>query len=116
MRADHRPDRHSLEQTLLPQHVMGNQATLRLLAGQSSKPMGMQKKLTVGPVNDPLKHEADRVMRMPAPDVSISAAPPEISRKCAECEGEEKLQKREAGTAESAGAQAVPASVRRASH
>ena len=53
----------------------------------------IQRKLTVGAVNDPLEHEADRVadqvMRMPDPDVSVAAAPPQVSRKCAACEEEE---------------------------
>jgi hypothetical protein len=53
----------------------------------------IQAKLKVGQVDDPLEHEADRVadqvMRMPAPEVSIAAAPPQISRKCAACEEEQ---------------------------
>src|SRR5262249_15348878 len=43
-------------------------------------PGGIQAKLAIGPVDDPLEHEADRVadlvMRMPHPALSISAAPP----------------------------------------
>ena len=53
----------------------------------------IQRKLAVGAVNDPLEHEADRVadqvMRMPDPDVSVAAAPPQVSRKCAAYEEEE---------------------------
>jgi outer membrane protein OmpA-like peptidoglycan-associated protein len=64
-------------------------------------PGPIQAKLKVGAVNDPLEHEADRVadqvMRMPAPEVSVTAAPPQVSRKCAECEDEEKLRKKAAG-------------------
>jgi len=64
-------------------------------------PRFLQAKLAVGPVDDPLEHEADataeRVMRMPAP----SAAPAQLSRKCAACEGEdkEKLHMKAAGSA-----------------
>jgi hypothetical protein len=62
----------------------------------SPSPGIIQPKLVVGAVNDPLEHEADRVadqvMRMPDPDVSIAAAPPQVSRKCAACEEEETLQ------------------------
>src|SRR6202044_868866 len=46
-----------------------------------------------GPVDDPLEHEADRaadqVMRMPDGQLSIAAAPLQISRKCAACEEHE---------------------------
>jgi hypothetical protein len=64
----------------------------------------IQAKLKVGAVNDPLEYEADdvahRVMRMPAPDVALTSAPAKVSRKCAACEEEdEKLRKKEAGTA-----------------
>jgi uncharacterized protein DUF4157 len=64
-------------------------------------PAIIQPKLVVGKVNDPLEHEADRiaeqVMRMPGPEVSVAAAPPQISRKCAACEEEEKLQQKPTG-------------------
>lgn len=54
----------------------------------------IQAKLVVGQINDPLEHEADRVadevMRIPEP--LITAAPPQISRKCATCEEEEEAQ------------------------
>ena len=66
-------------------------------------PGPIQRKLTVGQVDDPLEHEADRVadqvMRMPAPDVAMASAPLQVSRKCVACEGEEKLQKKEAAPA-----------------
>jgi Domain of unknown function (DUF4157)/Bacterial toxin 47 len=74
--------------------------------GQAERPLfpaprlPIQAKLKVGSVNDPREHEADRVadqvMRMPAPEVATTAAPPQVSRKCAEREQEEKLQKKEA--------------------
>jgi hypothetical protein len=64
-------------------------------------PSPIQAKLKVGAVNDPLEHEADRVaqevMRMPAPEVALASAPPQISPKCVACEEEGKLQKRPAG-------------------
>jgi hypothetical protein len=60
---------------------------------QTSSPF-LQPKLMVGQVNDPLEHEADRVadqvMRMHAPQFTIGPTPPQISRKCADCEDEEK--------------------------
>jgi len=73
-------------------------------------PGAIQPQLAVGPVDDPLEREADsvaeQVMRMPAPEVSAAAAPPQVSRKCAECEGEEKLQKKPSGPAEAAAGEA----------
>jgi hypothetical protein len=57
-------------------------------------PRNIQRKLAIGAVDDPLEHEADRVadqvMRMPDPDISLMSAPPQISRKCAACEEEDK--------------------------
>lgn len=127
-------------QGLLLQRTIGNQATLRLLAHQASRPVGsvpdndheqefapknmiaraaprgarsslspppllggIQPKLAIGDVNDPLEHEADRVadqvMRMPNSGPSITGAPPQISRKCAACdeEGTQTLQTKPAG-------------------
>ena len=76
-------------------------------------PHPIQAKLVVGQVDDPLEHEADRVadqvMRMPAPEVSVAAAPPQLSRKCAGCEEEEKLQQKSAGP--QAATSEAPASV-----
>jgi hypothetical protein len=52
--------------------------------------LGIQRKLSVGDVDDPLEHEADamadKVMRMPETDF--------IQRKCAHCKEEEKLQRK----------------------
>jgi hypothetical protein len=73
-------------------------------------PGAIQRKLKVGAVDDPLEHEADRVadqvIRTPAPEIS-AAAPPQVSRKCAGCEEEEKLQKKAAGP-QAAGSEAPP--------
>lgn len=59
---------------------------------RSPLPAIIQRKLVVGPANDPLEHEADRiadqVMRIPSPEVS-TAAPPQVSRNCAACDEEE---------------------------
>ena len=60
----------------------------------------VQPKLTVGPVNDVYEQEADavadRVMRMSDRDVvQTHAAPPLVQMKCAHCEEEEKLQKKD---------------------
>lgn len=73
--------------------------------------------LSVGAVDDPLEHEADRVaeevIRTPAAAVSVAAVPPQVRRACAECEEEEKLQKKPAGLAHSAAAGGeAPATVR----
>lgn len=57
-----------------------------------------QPALVIGKVDDPLEHEADRlaalVMRMPARDAPIVAAPLQVSRKCAACEEEEEALQR----------------------
>ena len=91
------------ELPLMLQRAIGNQGMLRLLAAW---PRVLQRKLAIGRTDDPLEHEADRVadqvMRMPAPAAGspLTAAPPQVSRKCAECEEEEeKLQRKEAGAA-----------------
>ena len=80
---------------------LGNQATLGHL----------KTKLTVGPVDDPLEHEADevadKVMRMPDPALSFSAAPPKAQRKCAACEEEDKKKLQMKPTATSKVASAV---------
>ena len=78
-------------------------------------PSFIQAKLKVGAINDPLEQEADRVadqvMRMPAPEIAPASAPLQISRKCTACESEEeKLHRKEAGTAQTVPAEA-PASV-----
>ena len=53
---------------------------------------GVQRRLVVGQIDDPLEHEADRiaeqVMRMPDPEASITGTQPQLSRKCAACEEE----------------------------
>jgi hypothetical protein len=65
------------------------------LAGRRSvfRPGIIQAKLVVGPANDPLEHEADRiadhVMRAPASDPRIASALPGLQSKCAACEKEE---------------------------
>ena len=63
-----------------------------------SLPNIIQPKLVVGEANDPLEHEADRVADqvMSGLAVSVADGPPQISRKCTDCEGEEKLQKKPA--------------------
>jgi Domain of unknown function (DUF4157) len=62
-----------------------------------NQPQAIQPKLAIGPVDDPLEREADsvaeRVMRMPDAGFSVTAALPQISRKCGACEEEEKAQK-----------------------
>jgi hypothetical protein len=67
----------------------GNQARLR----QLSMPR-IQAKLEVGRVDDPLEREADaaadRVMRMPDRGPGLSTSPAQVSRKCDECEDQDK--------------------------
>src|SRR5262245_41144785 len=105
--APQRPTQTAVSLPLTSRRTIGNQAMIRRLALRAGEIKNepdtlenaarlrgsIQTKLKIGAVNDPLEHEADRVadqvMSMPAPEVSISATPPEISRKCAECEGEE---------------------------
>jgi hypothetical protein len=87
---------------------VGNQAVLAMLRSGA-----LQAKLSVGAVDDPLEHEADRVadqvMRMPDPALSVQSAPPQISRKCAACAEEDKekmLRAKPAGAAGPAGGEA----------
>ena len=94
------------------QRSAGNRAVTQLL---QSVQLPLQPKLAIGAVNDPLEHEADRVadqvMRMPDPDLSIAAARPHLSRKCAACEEKveaQKLQNNPAGSAEPAVSAAPP--------
>jgi len=75
----------------------------------------LQAKLAVGPVDDPLEREADRVAdavlagAMPPP---IDASPAVAQRKCAACEAEEApLQRKEAAAAAQAVAGPAPAVV-----
>jgi Domain of unknown function (DUF4157) len=60
--------------------------------GSSSQPGIIQRKLVVGKPNDPLEDEADRVaaqvVQMSAAEVS--SAPVRLSRKCMDCEEEER--------------------------
>ncbi|HEV8579159.1 MAG TPA: DUF4157 domain-containing protein [Thermoanaerobaculia bacterium] len=56
----------------------------------------LQPKLTVGAPDDAFEREADqtadRVMRMPEPEIDTAGAPPRIQRMCAECEEEKEKQ------------------------
>jgi len=89
----------AVRQAHMLQRSVGNQAALRFLTQPSRSPTGsIQAKLVVGETSDPLEYEADRVadqvMRMSDPAVALTAAPPQISRKCDSCEAEEKLQRK----------------------
>src|SRR5262245_51393495 len=68
-------------------------AEVPLFAPESSSAI-LQAKLAVGPVDDPLEREADRVaeqvMRMAEPAALSQSAPLQLSRKCTECEEEDK--------------------------
>ncbi len=91
------------------QRAYGNQAVLRML--ERSAP-AIQPKLVINEPGDAYEQEADRVadqvMRMLAPELSIAAAPPQVSRKCAACEEEkaQMLQTKPAGTSEAAAGEA----------
>jgi Domain of unknown function (DUF4157) len=58
-------------------------------------------KLVIGEVDDPLEHEADQiayqVMRMSEPGLAVTAGPPQLSRKCSDCEEEDKLRRKTIG-------------------
>jgi hypothetical protein len=90
---------------------VGNQAALRQLSRASPR---LQPKLEIGAVDDPLEREADmvadKVMRMPDPALTLSSAPPQVSRKCAACEEEDKkkLQMKPAAADLAAGGEAPP--------
>ena len=70
----------------------------------------IQPKLVVGQVDDPLEHEADRVaeqvMRDPGQAVSLTAASPQLSRKCAACEEEENSLRMKPARSDASGAPA----------
>ena len=73
-------------------------------------PARIRPKLLVGQVNDPFEHEADRVadevLRFPDREISVGAAPRQISRKCAACEDDEQLLRKASHVAEPAPAEA----------
>jgi hypothetical protein len=90
---------------------MGNQATLRLANIRGA----IQAKLVVGEADDPLEREAERVadqvIRTSGPNLSTMGASPQVSRKCAACEEEEKVRKlpvKPAGSAETGTSEAPP--------
>jgi len=78
-------------QRLKHEQQIGNQALLRRLSRTTPH---LQHKLTIGAVSDPLEAEADcmadHVMRASDPDQSLSITTGRLSRKCAECEEEDK--------------------------
>jgi hypothetical protein len=82
--------------------AIGNQAALRVLHQVAAPAPFLQRKLMIGATNDPLEHEADRVadraVRMPASAIAVTAAPAQVSRQCASCAEEDKLQKKPAAS------------------
>jgi len=127
-----RPSQSAVSQAHILQRSIGNQAMLRLLAQRGTSirneraahesedrfenppPFSapglsgpIQAKLKIGAVDDPLEREADRaadhVTRMHGPKDPIVVAPPQISRKCVDCQEEETLQKKPARTQIAAG-------------
>jgi hypothetical protein len=83
----------------------------RTLDGATSLPVAVQPKILIGPIDDPLEHEADHVAdqatHMPSAKISISARPPQNSLKCAGCEQDVKLQQKAAGAQADAGATSI---------
>ncbi len=72
--------------------------------------MLVQPKLAIGPADDPLEHEADRIADQitlaDTPAQAISATPARISRKCSACAAEDEeraLHRKPMATSESAG-------------
>ena len=90
-----------------PAGFIGNQAMLRSLR---AAPPGVQPKLEIGAVDDPLEREADavadKVMRMPDPAAAVSEQ--QVRRKCAACEDEKKLQRKPAHAPQTASGGAPP--------
>ena len=79
--------------------------------GQVGSPIQL-KCAACGEAGDPLEHHvADQTMRMPAPEVAIAAAPPQIIRKCAACDEDETVpmpQTKPAGSPKAAADSAHP--------
>jgi len=105
------------QRTLHPpvlQRALGNQAMLRMLSRSTP---AIQTKLTINQPGDRHEQEADRVaeqvMRMPDPVAApkFHASPRgavSLQRKCAECEEEEKVQRKQTGGDTSGSAVAPP--------
>lgn len=117
-----RPGRGMVERAWLLQETIGNQATLRLFARRdpgvaglglySSSPNALPR-LVVGPADNPLECEADRiagqVMRTADATGPITAAPASVSRRCNTCTIEdeaETLHRKADGSTVGAGAEA----------
>ena len=74
---------------------LGNQALLRRL---TPTPRHLQASLEIGPTDDPLEREADRVADQVVMSAHADAAPATLRRKCAECEEQgSRLQTKRAG-------------------
>src|SRR5687767_1190454 len=60
-----------------------------------------QPKITIGPVDDVYEREADdvadKVMRMEDSELQTKTSPVNIQRKCAACEEEDQIQRKEDG-------------------
>jgi len=117
------PHAHEAEPTLTPERSLAwdfgklpLSPTEPSSAPDASAPLlgNIQRKLAIGSVDDPLEHEADRVadlvMRVPDPDIAVTSAPRQVSRKCAECEEEDKqkLQMKPAAASQSQTVSAPP--------
>jgi hypothetical protein len=88
------PDTASHRSPMQHGPVISNQARLRTLDCRAQAPLMLQRKLEVGAVDDPLEREADevadRVMRIVDAEIAVAPVQPMVSRKCAECEEEDK--------------------------
>jgi hypothetical protein len=100
MFADLQTKNASSERKTAPEHDAhdGSHEINSIWQSLATLPIGLQAKLPVSQPDDPYELEADRV----ADRVMRMAAPPSIQRKCGPCEEEEqKLQRKENGTAPS---------------
>jgi len=80
-----------------------NKEFTRLNAKRSTPQLYIQPKFAIAAPDDPLEKEADamadKVMRMPNPEpIQFSSSKNIINRKCAECEKEEELQRKESSS------------------
>jgi hypothetical protein len=100
LRQSEEPHRHSWNLCSIPARNRGH-ASIPISMHAASSPHPIQEKLEVGAVNDPLEHDAERVadevMKMPAPEVTLTSAPQKVSRKCVACEEEDRLQRKASG-------------------
>jgi outer membrane protein OmpA-like peptidoglycan-associated protein len=99
---------------------IGNQAVLRrkcAACSEEEKRQPVQPRLAIGPVDDPLEREADRVadrvMRMTDGPPRVTGSTRRISRACAACQRDEGIQREASGGGDPAAADRAAAAVGR---